>query len=210
MISDAVRLVADELAVYIEQHTRANFDRSDLLLDNVADMEQDQTGRLQDKVIISVVNVEEESTLKNAKLYQRNNITGGIDYKEPPVHVNLYLLFCATYDPTQADAYETALLRLSLIIQYFQVKRVFTVQNSPNSSVATDPNIDAEAKNQLRVILELYTMTFEQVNHLWGALGGKQLPFVMYKARLVRIEERIAQEAQLIEEIHQQEGAMPN
>jgi hypothetical protein len=37
---------------------------------------------------------------------------------------------------------------------------------------------------------------------LWGSLGGRQIPFAMYKVRLVSISERsIRREVPLIEEI---------
>ncbi|MNR02277.1 hypothetical protein D3C85_1181210 [compost metagenome] len=50
--------------------------------------------------------------------------------------------------------------------------------------------------------MELYTLTFEQINHLWGSLGGRQVPFAMYKLRLVAISENaIVREVPLIEEI---------
>ena len=55
--------------------------------------------------------------------------------------------------------------------------------------------------NEIRLVPELYTLTFEQINHLWGSLGGKQSPFVMYKIRLVRIQGRITAEAPLIESV---------
>jgi hypothetical protein len=48
----------------------------------------------------------------------------------------------------------------------------------------------------------MYTLTFEQINHLWGSLGGRQIPFVMYKVRMVAITERsIRREVPLIEEV---------
>ena len=54
----------------------------------------------------------------------------------------------------------------------------------------------------LKFTMELYTLTFEQINHLWGSLGGRQIPFAMYKLRLIAITERsIVREVPLIEEI---------
>ena len=35
--------------------------------------------------------------------------------------------------------------------------------------------------------MELHSLTFEQINHLWGSLGGKQVPFVMYRARMLSL-----------------------
>ena len=206
MISDAIRLIADELGEYLENDPRADFNSNDLVLDNIADLEIDRD-RFLSRVIISMVNVEEESTMKNGLHYIKNSASGGLDYKEPPVFINLYLLFCATYDAAGTQ-YELALHRLSLIIEFFQSKRKFTVQNSPGSSVSTATVLTPEEKKELRIILELYTMTFEQINHLWGALGGKQVPCVMYKARLVKVEGRVTQEGPLIEEI-QENGQAP-
>jgi hypothetical protein len=55
---------------------------------------------------------------------------------------------------------------------------------------------------ELTIRHEMYTLSFEQVNHLWGTLGGKQMPFVLYKLRLIAITERkLVREVPLIEEI---------
>jgi hypothetical protein len=65
-------------------------------------------------------------------------------------------------------------------------------------------NIDEENADlaELRFTMELYTLTFEQINHLWGSLGGRQVPFVMYKLRLVGITDKaIVREVPLITEI---------
>ena len=51
-------------------------------------------------------------------------------------------------------------------------------------------------------VLQLWDEVTEQINHLWGSLGGRQIPFAMYKVRLVSITERtVRREVPLIEEI---------
>jgi hypothetical protein len=162
-------------------------------------LESDTSGDLNNKIIVTLVNTEEESTLKN-----RSNavkITNGIKYVEPAVFLNLYILITATLGEDLQDAYEFALNRLSIVIQFFQAKKSFTVKNSPFNSISTDANIPQEVKDELRLSIEFYTLTFEQINHLWGSLGGKQVPFALYKVRLVKIQENTAEEAPLIEEI---------
>ena len=63
-------------------------------------------------------------------------------------------------------------------------------------------DLTEEDITNLKFTLELYTLTFEQINHLWGSLGGRQMPFAMYKLRLVAITERaIVREVPVIEEI---------
>lgn len=85
------------------------------------------------------------------------------------------------------------------MIQFLQARNSFSV----SSSVAAETlDIEDPDIRDLRFTMELYTLTFEQINHLWGSLGGRQVPFAMYKLRLVAItENRILRESPLIEEL---------
>ncbi len=162
-----------------------------VVIDNIAKFDlSNQSSPMVNRTIMSLVNIEEESSLKNNAFKNRNPLNNSINYIDPPVHINLYLLFTSTPADT-GNIYERSLVRLSFIIQFFQHNRKFE----------TTVNIDGE-EHKIRLVLELYTLTFEQINHLWGSLGGKQCPFVMYKARLVKLQEIKSKEAALIEEIH--------
>ena len=196
MITEAAVLIRDEIRNYLRQ-VNAVPRIEDVLLGNIASLENQAV--LNDRVIISVVNVEEESALKNNKNWSRNS-TGGIETAFPPVYLNLYLLFTATHPENIGDdqAYQNALGRIAAIVEFFQSKKVFTLQSSP----AFEPrNLNERLLNEIRLVPELYTLTFEQINHLWGSLGGKQSPFVMYKIRLVKMQSLISAEAPPIESI---------
>ncbi|MFV1980219.1 MAG: DUF4255 domain-containing protein [Rhodothermia bacterium] len=124
-------------------------------------------------VYISLVNVEEEATLKNSEHFVRINNT--IEYKEPAIFVNLYLLFSFEF-----GAYSTTLLRLSQTIERFQSKRLF---NAAGAS-ATNPfpaGLD-------KLIVDYHNLGFEQLNHLWGIQGGAYFPSLLYKIRLVKVQ----------------------
>ncbi|MCB0575229.1 MAG: DUF4255 domain-containing protein [Saprospiraceae bacterium] len=193
MIHHALSLVSLELDSYILSFPD-NTDNEYVALGNVAVLESlgdTQTG-LEEKVIVSVVNIEEESAFKNLPNYTKT-VNGSVRYQNAPVFLNLYLLFTSNF-----NNYITALAHLSEVIQFFQGKNVFNLKNAPNNSDAA-PYPDVA---DLQIILDMYTMTFEQINHMWGSLGGKQLPFIMYKARLVKIlDRRITGTGTLIEEI---------
>lgn len=196
MITEAAVLLRDEIRNYLRQAGAVSQD-DDVLLGNIASLENEAA--LADKVIISLVNVEEESALKNNRNWSHNPITGGIETAHPPVHLNLYLLFTATHPQNinNDEPYQKALGRIGAIVEFFQSKKVFTFQSSP----ALLRTFNERVLNEIRLVPELYTLTFEQINHLWGSLGGKQSPFVMYKIRLVRIQGRITAEAPSIESI---------
>ena len=198
MIALALKLLKDELAAY----ATGDIPEEDIILHNIALMESDDSGYFKNKIVLTLVNTEEESTLKNGSNVLKS--LNGINYVEPPIFLNLYLLISSIQDQqsqNSPDAYEIALHRLSLVLQFFQSKKSFTVMNSPFTDVTTDTNFSQETKDELRLNVELYTLTFEQINHLWGSLGGKQVPFAMYKVRLVKIHEMSGEEAPVIEEI---------
>ncbi|MFK7771539.1 MAG: DUF4255 domain-containing protein [Saprospiraceae bacterium] len=148
-----------------------------------------------DKIVITVARVEEESILKNNAHFTRNTPQTTIDYHNPKVHVNLYILItCNSF------LYENAMTYLSRVIRFFQSKNVFTELN-------TDPILsginELDRFENFRLLMELYSPSFEEANHLWSMMGGKQLPFVMYKLRALDLEFRsISSTGQRVEEIH--------
>lgn len=199
MIAEAAVFLRDELSRYL-QLANAVDKKENVLLGNISALET-QENNLANKVVISLVNIEEESTLKNGKNYIKNPVKTNIESISPPVHLNLYFLFTATLSTDESkidDSYQSALRKIATIIEFFQAKRYFTLQNSAGFSPT---NLDESKLTEMRLVPELFTLTFEQINHLWGSLGGKQSPFIMYKVRLVKIQSQISAEAPLIESI---------
>ncbi len=191
MIENAISLLRDELQSFINLKDAS----VNVVIDNIGLLETSKGDTLTNNIVITVVNIEEESTLKNQPALRRPMINRAI-YKNPPVYLNLYVLFTCNYS---GDDYRLALKRLSYIIQFLQGKNSFSTSSSISGGAIdlTDPDII-----ELRFTMELYTLTFEQINHLWGSLGGRQIPFAMYKLRLVAITDHaVIREVPLIEEI---------
>lgn len=194
MIDVALILLRDELTSYI---TISKNDNSVVVnIDNIGMLEPGGgSSSLSDSIIITLVNIEEESTLKNQSAVKRPFINNAV-YQNPPVYLNLYVLFTSNYS---GNNYSLALRRLSYIIQFLQGKNSFSTASSVSGTTTDLSNPDIL---NLRFTLELYTLTFEQINHLWGSLGGRQVPFAMYKLRLIAITDRaVIREVPLIEEI---------
>lgn len=185
MIDKALSLLVTQLNLYIPE------DPPEVILGNIALHDAADQDALHEKIVLSLVNVEEEATLKNNRFY--HTLPNTTQYTHAPVFLNLYLLFSANY----LKSYDKALTRISAVIRFFQSRKTFDI----GSGTSLPPNPDPD-ELALSLTMELYTMSFEQVNHLWGTLGGKQMPFVMYKGRLVMLQDRkIFREAPLIEEI---------
>lgn len=111
----------------------------------------------------------------------RVHADNSISHLNPEIRLNLFLLFTAHFND-----YKTALQFISGLIRFFQRKSVFTRDNSPTMPVGIE-----------RLVAELHPLNFEQQNNLWGSLGAKYLPSVMFKLRAVSIQEGQTKDQQL-------------
>lgn len=147
---------------------------------------------------LSVVNIKEEKALKNLPNHVRNDTTLRVTYENPPVFLNLQILMVATH-----LSYTDALLMLSRAIRFFQFKNVFTQDNVvPGSITTNEPVQSLDRLESFKLIFDLYSPTMEEVNHLWGTLGGKQYPFVLYMLRMLDLKfQAVQSESGLITEV---------
>lgn len=145
-------------------------------LGNIARWEEQGTDQsLENHVVATLVNIQEESALRNGQVAFKES-SGSVTYRPRPLHVNAYLLFTALFRD-----YDTSLRRLEQVMTFFQQQNRFNTRNATGSAPDTDYD----------VTVEFSSLTFEQVNYLWGNLGGKIMPCVMYKARLMIIDGRL-------------------
>lgn len=155
-------------------------------------------GVSRDVLTVSVVNIKEEKTLKNVGHYVRDDVALRARYENPPVFLNLMILIVATH-----ASYTSALLMLSRAIRYFQLTNSFTQDTVDPGSLSTGAPVNAlDRLTAFRLVFDLYSPTMEEVNHLWGTLGGKQYPFVLYMMRMLELKfAHVQSETGLITEI---------
>jgi hypothetical protein len=93
----------------------------------------------------------------------------------PELTLNLYVMFYANH-----TEHKEALILLSHVVRCFQGKNVFENTESPQ--------LGAEIE---KLILDLYSITFEQQNQIWASIGAKYLPSVLYRVRMLIINEAL-------------------
>lgn len=189
---DALTLVLSQLNQYLHHVDGNPVGTTDpVILGNISQLDNNTVANdLENKVVLTLVNLGEESTLKNN---QAHSVTpsGSIDYHNPPIYLNLYLLFSANY-----TNYTTALRRQTQVMTYFQGNNIFTLASSSGSPLTIPATSDTS------LTLDLMSLNFEEVNHLWGSLGGKQFPSVIYRGRLVMVlDQRLLDSGGIIEEV---------
>lgn len=166
MIEQTLQFIRTRLS----NDSKINLDADEIILDNLHTL---QSNPNREGLFLSLVNIEEEKTLKNKPTYIRLN--SQLKRIEPAVVLNLYVLLAF-----KMGQYDASITKLSQVIGFFQTNKWFSF-NDMSETQLFDPPID-------RLIFELYNVNFEQLNHIWSVLGGNHYPSVLYKIRIVKVQ----------------------
>jgi len=178
-------IIEDHLTHYIQIKTANNTTESIITFGSISQLNDPGSESLKNNVIMGLVNIEEDRISRTPDNYVR---TPDLTYKKPPVSLNLYILFVANFDP---PAYEASLNYITWIVKFFQSQNVFTHANSPNLPGPVE-----------ELIFDMKTLSFQDLNNLWGVLGSKYMPSVLYKVRLVSVSDDFTQgPAQFVQNI---------
>ncbi|MCW3111255.1 MAG: hypothetical protein JWQ09_5761, partial [Segetibacter sp.] len=107
MIYKALLLVLRQLNQYISSLSEANDTGDEVVLGNISLVESSNASNtnISRRIVLSLVNIEEENAMKNGQYLKKDALN--IQYLNPSVNLNLYILFSANYED-----YENALKRL--------------------------------------------------------------------------------------------------
>jgi hypothetical protein len=177
MLYEALAILKAQLQQYISQNDDTVTTDSEVVLGNIALAESQVSADINNKVVIGLVSLENDATLKNGptRFVEQNQIRK----ENRPVHTNAHIIITAHYP----QSYTNAVKRLSQVIKFFQGKSIFTQANSPLTELE-----EVEGIAEFKMVLELMSPSFEQQNHIWGMLGGKSHPFALYKARMIMLK----------------------
>ena len=195
MIGHALTIVRNELRRHMDAYP-GNTTLTEL--GNVAEVANGVGNGNRDKVLLSLVNIQEERTLKNVPHYVRDDAALRARYENPPTFLNLAILVTATH-----QSYDNALRAISRALLFFQYRNVFTHENvHPDSITVGAPAQVADQLERFKLIFNLWSPTMEEINDMWGMLGGKQFPFALYSMRMLELQFRATQrESGLITEV---------
>lgn len=189
MIYPSLNTIAEQLnaGIYQKWGKTINGTSEIVQLSNIAAINEDKND-LQNKIIITLIKIEEETTLKNSAFLTKKS-TEETKKHNPPIFLNLYILISIT-----KTNYKEALQLLSDTILFFQTHSVFSDKL---------PGSELKEEALFRVTVELYDIKFQEVFDMWSNLGSKQFPSVIYKVRLLEFfDAEDAQEAPVIKKIH--------
>lgn len=167
MIDVSLEYIRKEL----DQSLMTNFglESSVVVLNNLSDMNGNSPQKNQNKLVVTLVNLEYEI---NKQFYggQRHNVSQ-VSRINPSVCFNLDILVSANF-----DEYSEALKFLTATIGFFQENISFTRANHP-----------ALPKGISNLNFEIENSPSGKTHNLWTSLGAKYLPSITYKIRHVSV-----------------------
>ena len=183
MIHNALNFIAQEINRYLNNAGGTANDKLVVVTSIVSNGDLAIPGKT---IGLTLMNIEEDRVAKDQRVTVKNAL-GEIETRNPDIYLNLFILISANFDAAKTEDptedYLEGLKQLSQIITFFQGKSVFTQSNSPLLALI-DPSIE-------RLSVELFSFNFEQMNHFWSIVGHSYLPSVLYKIRMITIQENV-------------------
>lgn len=170
MLDTALKFLKDELNTYLV--TQTGSDSIHVEMSKLVDESGKYAFEL-DSIAAYIINIEEDRIFKS-QVPEHIYTNGQNVVLEPELKLNLYVLFAANF-----KVYDRALKYISYVLTYFQSHPSFTAVEYP----ALDPHIE-------KLTAELQSLSYDQLNQIWACIGGKQLPSVLYKVRMVSLQDR--------------------
>lgn len=169
MMYTAVKFVVDELNVFLRQKFMTDSDA--VLLDRIQEPDGSISPNIIDKVVVSLVNAQ-RTTVQGHAPESASPTGGSARVHSSPLYLNLSILVSASFID-----YAEALKHLSATAVFFQSRKDMT-RTSLYDLPAGIEKLD----------LQLESTTTQELSNLWGMMGGRHYPCLLYKLRMITID----------------------
>ncbi len=169
-----INAAINQLALNLDEALKKTFrlDENIVVVSNTVEQDGSLPLQANNKVALSLINIERET-------YSKNLNAGGAGLSRSavsnqPVYLNLYVMVSICFG---GNNYLESMKFLSNTIAFFQRHPVFDHSNSPEM----DDRIE-------KLVLDIENLSIQDLSNLWGVLGGKYFPSVLYRVRMVAID----------------------
>lgn len=169
MIGVALQFIVSELNTYL-QH-RYQQQRDLIVLGPLVGSEGGATSAAANAIILSVTNISLDTVVRN-QAPVRSGGSNALQVRRP-LELNIHIMLAAGL-----QRYEAGLDLLSVAIGRLHDTAVFDRSNSPGLP-----------QGLLRLAFSMLNVDYSQQSHLWGGLGAKYVPSVLYEMRMLTSDE---------------------
>jgi len=169
-----INLVTQLLAAQLNQYLRRTYDLNEdkVIVSNLLEMDGSVASNINNRLVIYLINIEKDAVASRYVTSQEADHRSV--QRRVPLSLNLFVMMTAHFT---GDNYAEALKFLSNTISYFQSNPMFNHQNTPDM----DRRIE-------KLILDIENLSIQDLSNLWGSLGGKYLPSILYRVRMITFD----------------------
>ncbi len=184
-----IKVVLEKLAELIKKQVDIDLDITNIAALNDGDDFLESTF----PIVMSIVNIEEDKTLRNQSVYLRelNNQTDIQRYRHPTKHLIISLLF-SSYNK-DLSKYLDGIDKLKNILYFFQQNNA--VYYKEGMALITYPDFiplntpeQLESDGYAKITFETISLSIDQLNQMWSYLGSRYMPSVLVKMKLVHVQ----------------------
>lgn len=170
MIDQALNFILGELNNYLDASLPGQ--EKGAVLSSLSMPDNSPPLLIENKLVLSLVNIERETAIGSTGFVSRQG--GAYGNTNPTLYLNLYVLLAASYP----NNYKMSLKMLGQAMAFFQAKWGFDAQNSPSFPAG-----------MTQMSMEVVSMSMAELSTMWAILGANYLPSVVYKLRMVTLQE---------------------
>lgn len=169
MLDGAITFLVNEVNGYLKRRTGTADEP--LAAGSIAD-DQGRWAITEGQLRLALVNIEEERVMRS-QLPEHRYVEGNHVVLQPDIKLNLVIVFAA-----RLRNYADSLRYLSYVITFFQA--------NPSFQPDEYPGLDARIE---KLAVEMLPYGPEQLNQLWAYIGTKYLPSVVYRVRMIVLQD---------------------
>lgn len=174
MIYESLSCLAEEMNIFFRSKLKITEDK--VIVSSIVNQDGSVAIQGENKVVITLVNMTKDMGIKRE--YGIN--AGVVGNAAKPVCLQLSILLSCYFT---ANNYAEALRFLSFVISFLQTKNVFDHSNTPQLDDAID-----------KLVFEMESYEPDRLNNIWGTLGAKYMPSVLYRARMIILDATVVRE----------------
>lgn len=170
-----IDIVLSHIAAQLELALRPSFDVAServVEVSNLVNLDGSVATNVANRMVVFLAGIEREALAYREAPASTN--MGRIVNSGGPAHLNLLVMCAANYGSSN---YAEALKLISATVAFFQARPVLDAANTPD----LHPQIQ-------KLALAIENLDVAALSNLWGVLGGKYLPSVLYRVRMVTVD----------------------
>jgi hypothetical protein len=168
LIHAAINHIAVQLNAYLRR--TSNLSEDIVVFSSLVESDGSAAPHTNNKLVLLLTNIQKDTVPQRSGSRSLGG-DGRALASTQSLYLNLYVMLAANFN---GGNYAEALKFISKAIGFFQINPVFDRQGSPDM----DPRIE-------KIILDIENLNSQDLSNIWGMLGGKYLPSVYYRIRMI-------------------------